>query len=86
MKHADLSPAKAQSVADNINKSGGKAIAVTGDMLDAEYLKELVKKAAEFGNGKIHIIVNNAGFVFQPLDAASSTYANFFSKDIHGTA
>jgi len=43
-------------------KSGGQAIAVPGDMLDAEYLKVLVKKAAEFGNGKIHIIVNNAGY------------------------
>lgn len=30
-------------------------------MLDSEYLKTLVKKAAEFGNGKINIIVNNAG-------------------------
>jgi len=48
-------------VAENINKSGGKAIAVPGDMLDAEYLKTLIKKTAEFGNGKIHIIVNNAG-------------------------
>lgn len=33
-------------------------------MLDAEYLKTLVKKAAEFGNGKIHIIVNNAGYTW----------------------
>jgi 3-oxoacyl-[acyl-carrier protein] reductase len=33
-------------------------------MLDAEYLKTLVKKAAEFGNGKINIIVNNAGSAF----------------------
>lgn len=33
-------------------------------MLDAEYLKVLVKKAAEFGNGKIHIIVNNAGYTW----------------------
>ena len=53
--------AKAQQVADSITKNGGKAIAVAGDMLDAEYIKILVKKAAEFGNGKIHIIVNNAG-------------------------
>lgn len=36
-------------------------------MLDAEYIKVLVKKSAEFGNGKIHIIVNNAGSV--SLDA-----------------
>ena len=57
----DNGAAKAQSVADNINKSGGQAIAIPGDMLDSKYLKILVKKAAEFGNGKIHIIVNNAG-------------------------
>lgn len=48
-------------MAESITKTGGKAIAVAGDMLDAEYIKTLVKKAAEFGNGKIHIIVNNAG-------------------------
>jgi NAD(P)-dependent dehydrogenase (short-subunit alcohol dehydrogenase family) len=59
--------AKAKGVADAINQSGGQAIAVPGDMLDAEYIKVLVKKAAEFGNGKIHIIVNNAGLVFQHL-------------------
>jgi len=53
--------AKAKGVAESINKSGGNAIAVVGDMLDAEYLKTLVKKAADFGNGKINIIVNNAG-------------------------
>ena len=35
--------------------------------LDAEYIKALVKKAAEFGNGKIHIIVNNAGSVLLPI-------------------
>jgi 3-oxoacyl-[acyl-carrier protein] reductase len=55
---------KAKGIAEAINKHGGKAIAVPGDMLDSEYLKELVKKAAEFGNGRIHIIVNNAGWVF----------------------
>lgn len=59
--NADSRAAKAAKVAEDINKSGGKAISVAGDMLDAEYLKVLVKKTAEFGNGKIHIIVNNAG-------------------------
>ncbi|KAH6718735.1 hypothetical protein BKA61DRAFT_262018 [Leptodontidium sp. MPI-SDFR-AT-0119] len=61
---SDIDGAKASEVADKINKSGGKALAVPGDMLDAEYLKTLVKKAAEFGNGKIHIIVNNAGYTW----------------------
>lgn len=61
---SDIDGAKAKSVADSINKDGGSAIAVAGDMLDAEYIKTLVKKAAEFGNGKIHIIVNNAGYTW----------------------
>ena len=33
-------------------------------MLDAKYIDELVNKSAEFGQGKIHIIVNNAGFTW----------------------
>lgn len=33
-------------------------------MLDSAYIDTLVKKAAEFGNGKIHVIVNNAGFTW----------------------
>ena len=33
-------------------------------MLRDDYIDELVKKAAEFGNGKIHIIVNNAGYTW----------------------
>jgi len=61
---SDIDGAKAQSVADKINESGGQAIAVPGDMLDDKYLETLVKKAAEFGGGKLHIIVNNAGYTW----------------------
>ncbi|RQM07345.1 hypothetical protein DH86_00003085 [Scytalidium sp. 3C] len=61
---SDIDAKKADEVAANINKSGGSAISVPGDMLDAAYIKTLVKKAAEFGNGKIHIIVNNAGYTW----------------------
>jgi 3-oxoacyl-[acyl-carrier protein] reductase len=56
--------AKASNTAKEINEAGGSAIAVAGDMLDDKYLVELVKKTAEFGNGKIHIIVNNAGYTW----------------------
>ena len=55
---------KAQKVADEINGAGGQATAIPGDMLSDAYINELVKKAAEFGNGKIHIIVNNAGYTW----------------------
>ena len=51
-------------MAKSINDAGGKAMATAGDMMDAKYIDELVKRAAEFGEGKIHIIVNNAGFTW----------------------
>ena len=59
-----MSIAKAEAVAKGINDSGGIAIAVPGDMLDAMYIEQLVQRAAAFGQGKIHIIVNNAGFTW----------------------
>ena len=59
-----MSAEKAQKVADEINGAGGQATAIPGDMLSDTYINELVKKAAEFGNGKIHIIVNNAGYTW----------------------
>lgn len=51
-------------------------------MLDSEYIKTLVKKAAEFGNGKINIIVNNAG----SANANITHSSNIINKlaDIHG--
>lgn len=59
-----LPQAKAKKTAGEINNSGGSAIAVAGDILSDQYIKDLVKKTAEFGNGKIHIIINNAGFTW----------------------
>ncbi|KAM5435265.1 putative 3-oxoacyl-[acyl-carrier-protein] reductase [Microsporum ferrugineum] len=62
---ADLDSSRAEAVAKSINDaSPNRAIAVAGDVQDGAYLKRLVQKAAEFGNGKIHIIVNNAGFTW----------------------
>jgi len=61
---SDIDAGKAAQVAKEINADGGSAISIPGDMLNDAYLTELVKKTAEFGNGKIHIIVNNAGFTW----------------------
>ena len=56
---------KATSTAAKINAAGAdRALAVVGDILDDSYIATLVQRAAEFGNGKIHIIVNNAGFTW----------------------
>ncbi|KAF3767191.1 hypothetical protein M406DRAFT_41265 [Cryphonectria parasitica EP155] len=66
---SDIDEAKARAVADEINSSssatgGGRALAVAGDMLDQAYIDRLVQEAAAFGGGKIHIIVNNAGYTY----------------------
>jgi len=72
---SDIDAEKATSVAERINSAGGRALAVPGDMLDSKYIQTLVEKAAEFGSGKIHIIVNNAG-VYSPRSALSAPHAS----------
>ncbi|KAL2854410.1 hypothetical protein BJY01DRAFT_231977 [Aspergillus pseudoustus] len=62
---ADIDGDKANGVVKAINDAEpNRAIAVVGDVLDDKYIQDLVDKAAAFGNGKIHIIVNNAGFTW----------------------
>ncbi|KAK5044859.1 hypothetical protein LTR84_010397 [Exophiala bonariae] len=62
---ADVDSAKGDAVAKSINDAlPGRAISVPGDVTDPNYFPVLVSKAAEFGNGKIHIIVNNAGYTW----------------------
>ncbi|KAJ9641673.1 hypothetical protein H2204_002735 [Knufia peltigerae] len=61
----DIDSKKSSAVADEICASfPGRAIFVPGDVTDPVYLQNLVTKAGEFGQGKIHIIVNNAGFTW----------------------
>ncbi|KIL86329.1 3-oxoacyl-[acyl-carrier protein] reductase [Fusarium avenaceum] len=78
--------AKAQSMVDGIISSGGQALAVPGDITDKDYIDQLVKQAAEFGGGQIHIIVNNAGYTWdgvlhKMIDKQWAAMAN-----IHGAA
>lgn len=82
----DVDSAKADAVAKSINDaSPGRAIAVAGDVTDFTYIKALVKKAAEFGGGKIHYIVNNAGYTWdvRGTPAATEPCANKLQGVIH---
>lgn len=45
--------------------------------MDAAYIDTLVKKAAEFGGGKIHIIVNNAGFTWDGVIHKVRSFLSF---------
>jgi 3-oxoacyl-[acyl-carrier protein] reductase len=56
--------AKAEKTAQAINSDGGAAIAVVGDITNNDDISNLVQKAVDFGGGKLHIIVNNAGFAW----------------------
>lgn len=77
---------KAKEVADEINNAGGKALAVPGDITDRAYIDDLVNKAAEFGQGKIHIIVNNAGYTWDGVVHKMTDKQWDAMADIHGKA
>lgn len=64
MKMLILRKAKADKTAQAINSEGGAAITVIGDITRNEDIGNLVQKAVEFGGGKLHIIVNNAGYAW----------------------
>lgn len=55
-------------------------------MLYAKYIDDLVKRAAEFGQGKIHIIVNNAGFTWDAVIHKMSDKQWDTMLGIHSTA
>lgn len=51
---------RAESVANEINESGGKAVAVQGDVTDLDRMRCIVSEAADHF-GSVDILVNNAG-------------------------
>ncbi|KAF4550887.1 Enoyl-(Acyl carrier protein) reductase-like protein 23 [Elsinoe fawcettii] len=83
---SDVDKGKAESVANEINSNGGTALAVAGDMLKDADIKNLVAKAAEFGNGKIHIIINNAGFTWDGVIHKMTDKQWDTIVALHGTA
>ncbi|EME88449.1 uncharacterized protein MYCFIDRAFT_209810 [Pseudocercospora fijiensis CIRAD86] len=83
---SDIDKEKSQAVADKINQSGGKAISIPGDIMNDQYIKELVKKSAEFGGGKIHFIVNNAGFTWDGVIHKTTDKQWDTIVNLHGTA
>ncbi|KAI0011554.1 hypothetical protein F4779DRAFT_572206 [Xylariaceae sp. FL0662B] len=85
---SDIDGEKAHAVADGINQAHGpgRALAVPGDMLSAAYIDELVSKAAAFGDGKLHIIVNNAGYTWDGVVHKMSDAQWETMVSLHATA
>jgi NAD(P)-dependent dehydrogenase (short-subunit alcohol dehydrogenase family) len=64
---ADISQEECQAVVDEIEKSGGQAVAVKCDVSSKKDVEAMVKKAVET-YGKVDILVNNAGICqFKPF-------------------
>jgi len=82
---ADIDGEKANQVVQQIVTSGGRAVAVAGDIMKQSTIDELVNVAAKLGDGKIHIIVNNAGFtwdgvIHKTTDKQWDTIMNLHTK------
>ncbi|KAH7142128.1 hypothetical protein EDB81DRAFT_899697 [Dactylonectria macrodidyma] len=61
---ADLDGEKAKKTAQAVNADGGLAIAVAGDITHSEAITNLIQQTVKFSGGKIHIIINNAGYAW----------------------
>lgn len=77
---ADLNKSKAQEVADDIEKSGGKAMAVGLDVSDQKAFSDAVDNVAEKLGG-FDVIVNNAGL--GPTTPIESITPEMFDKVVH---
>jgi len=62
----DLDAAKSDRVAGEIKAAGGTAISVPGDVTDPKFPDMIVQKTIDTF-GKIHIIVNNAGYTWDGI-------------------
>jgi NAD(P)-dependent dehydrogenase (short-subunit alcohol dehydrogenase family) len=71
----DLSPEAAKKIADEINKAGGKALAVKCNVLDKKQIEEAAKEIIE-KFGKVDILINGAGG--NKKDATTSDSMPFF--------
>jgi NADP-dependent 3-hydroxy acid dehydrogenase YdfG len=57
-----------QSLANELNDGGGKALAITTDVTELDQIKKLVDKAVE-EFGRVDVMLNNAGLMpFSPLE------------------
>jgi NAD(P)-dependent dehydrogenase (short-subunit alcohol dehydrogenase family) len=57
---SDIDLERASKVAEEINNSGGKAIAMEGDVRDYGQVKAIIDRAMDW-YGKVDVLVNNAG-------------------------
>jgi 3-oxoacyl-[acyl-carrier protein] reductase len=76
----------AASVVEEIERDGGKAVAIQADAADADAVRNAVETAVETF-GQLDVLVNNAGTVI-PMSVEETTLADFdrvFAVNVRGT-
>ncbi|KAG0313662.1 Methionine aminopeptidase 1 [Dissophora globulifera] len=82
---SDLDEIKGKSIADQINKSGGKAISINGDVTDPAFPERLIEETVK-AFGKINIIINNAGYTFDGMIHKTTDKQFQMMLDVHNIA
>jgi len=70
----------AARVVEEINREGGDAVAIGGDVTDPEAVRRLVGEAVEH-YGAVHVLVNNAARDFRPIPFLDLSWADI-QKDL----
>ncbi|KAG0088164.1 Methionine aminopeptidase 1 [Podila epicladia] len=82
---SDLDDVKGKAIAAQITQSGGKAIAVSGDVTDPAFPDRLIGETIK-AFGKINIIVNNAGYTFDGMLHKTTDKQFQLMLDVHNIA
>ncbi|MBN1341039.1 MAG: SDR family NAD(P)-dependent oxidoreductase [Phycisphaerae bacterium] len=82
---SDRDAEPAEAVVAEIKDAGGQATSVTGDVTDAAFAEKLIKAAVDT-YGKLHILVNNAGYTWDGVIHKMTDQQWQAMLDIHCTA
>lgn len=82
---SDLDKEPSEAVAAEIRRDGGKAISVFGDVTDPEFPERLMNATIE-KFGKLHILVNNAGYTWDGVIHKTTDEQWAAIIDVHLTA
>ena len=79
--HYNKSKAEAEKVAADIEKAGGKALLVQGDVTESEACRTVVTKTVQ-GMGRLDVLINNAGGLVQRAPVETIT-DELFDQVVH---
>jgi NAD(P)-dependent dehydrogenase (short-subunit alcohol dehydrogenase family) len=78
------SPERGNKTVDEIRAAGGRADFIASDLRDASSARAVAKRALELGNGRVDILINNAGiYPFGPTqDMTEEQFDSVFSLNV----